>query len=98
MLNIDDEMNGIPIVLLTIIIGFILLGVLVAFLVRKLKSEGITEEPDYRAFVIMGICFLPVGVIFASAVSPGFLGITAMGLIYLAIGLANRNKWKKKFH
>ena len=89
-------MNGIPIVLLTIIIGLILLGVLVVILVRKLKSEGITKEPDYRAFVITGICFLSMGIIFSSAVSPGFMGITAMGLIYMAIGLVNRDKWKKQ--
>ena len=43
----------------------------------------------------MGISFLPMGIIFTAVINPGFLGITAMGLINLAIGLANRHKWKK---
>ena len=88
-------MNGIPIILVTLIIGLILIGVLIAIILWKQKSEGITKEPNYRAFFIAGICFLPAGVIFTAAISPGFIGITGMGLIYMAIGLANRNKWKK---
>ena len=44
----------------------------------------------------MGICFLPTGIIFMTTVSPAFIGITGLGLCYMAIGLANKDKWKKK--
>ena len=90
-------MNGFPIILITIIIGFIIVGVLVALLLWKLRHEKKPKkEPDYRAFFIMGISFLPVGIIFTAAISPGFIGFTAIGLIYMTIGLANRDKWKKQ--
>jgi hypothetical protein len=89
-------MNGFPIILFTIIIGLIVVGVLVAILLWKLRhEEKPKEEPDYRAFFIMGICFLPLGIIFSVSVSFGFLGIAVLGLIYMAIGLANKDKWKK---
>jgi hypothetical protein len=43
----------------------------------------------------MGICFFTCGYKFSAAISPEFIGITGMGLIYRAIGLINRDKWKK---
>jgi NhaP-type Na+/H+ or K+/H+ antiporter len=89
-------MTGIPIILISILIGLILLGVLVGLVIWKLRSEGKVREPDYRAFFIMGMCFLPAGVIFTAAISPGFIGITGMGIIYMAIGLANKDKWGKQ--
>ena len=95
MRNTGIEMNGFPIILFTIIIGLIIVGVLVGFFLWKLRSEGIVSEPDYRAFFIMGISFLPAGIIFTAAISPGFIGFSAMGLIYMTIGLANKDKWKK---
>ena len=46
---------------------------------------------------IMGICLLPMGIIFMTTLlNPGFIGFTFMGLFYIAIGLANREKWEKK--
>jgi hypothetical protein len=90
-------MIGIPIILVALIIGLILIGVLLAIFLLKSKSKLKTnEEPDYRVFFIMGISFLPMGIIFTAVISPGFMGITGMGLIYMAIGLANRHKWKKQ--
>ena len=90
-----NEMNGISIIALLIVIGLILLGVFIILLIWKRRSEGISEEPNYLAFFIMGISFLPVGIIFTAVISPGFIGFTGMGLIYMAIGLANKNIWKK---
>ena len=62
---------------------------------KKIK-EGGYKEPDYRAFFIMGICLLPMGIIFMTTLNPGFIGFTCMGLWYMAFSLANREKWKKK--
>ena len=89
-------MKGIPIILVTLIIGLILIGVLVAIFLWKRKSEGISKEPDYRAFFIMGICFLPMGILLSTSITPGFIGFAGLGIVYMAIGLANRDKWKKQ--
>ena len=55
------------------------------------------KEPNYQAFFAIGIIWLPVGVVFMLTINPG-LGIAfmGMGVVYLAIGLVNRDKWKKK--
>ena len=85
-------------ILITILLGIIavIIGVIVFFTLRKNQKEGITREVDYRAFFIMGISFLPMGIIFTATINPGFIGFIGMGIIYMAIGLANRDKWKKK--
>jgi len=33
---------------------------------------------------------------FSAAINPGFFGFIALGIIYMIIGLANRDKWFKK--
>jgi len=73
----------------------LVLGVVVLFIAIKKKKEGKYVEPDYRVFFILGICFLPMGTIFMITVSPGFIGFTALGVIYIIIGLSHRDKWKK---
>ncbi len=53
-------------------------------------------EPNYEVFFIFGIFFLPMGIVLMITIdNPAFIGITGMGLIYMVIGLANRDKWKK---
>jgi len=37
-----------------------------------------------------------MGIIFTAAINPAFIGFVGMGIIYMAIGLANRDKWKKE--
>lgn len=73
----------------------LVLGVVVLFIAIKKKKEGKYVEPDYRAFFILGICFLPMGTIFMITISPGFIGFTGLGIIYMIIGLSHRDKWKK---
>lgn len=88
-------MNGIPIVILLITIVLILLGVFVVFLMWKRRFEGKTKVPNYRAFFILGICFLPMGILLSTSVNPGFIGFAGLGVAYMAIGLVNRDKWKE---
>ena len=61
------------------------------------KKKGWKREVDYRQYFSMGIVWLPLGVafylIFENIVGAWFL---LMGLVYLAIGLKNRDKWGKK--
>ena len=80
----------------------IALGILLALVVWKRRKAGIVEEPNYRAFFIMGVVFFPVGLVwtiisFLTDISL-FIGmpLLSLGVIYLSIGLANRDKWMKK--
>jgi len=55
------------------------------------------KEVDYRAFFIMGISFLLLGIVLTFVIgNPGFIGFMVLGIAYIAIGLANKDKWKKE--
>ena len=97
-------MNTLRLVIIgiTIGIGLILIGVLVAVTLKRKGGES--KGIDYRAFYILGISFLPLGIIYEIVffvsgtkifliLGFAFVGI---GFSYLAIGLGNRDKWKKQ--
>lgn len=85
-------------ILISIFLGVIavIIGVILFFSLRKNQKDGITKEEDYRAFFIMGISFLPLGIIFTVTINPAFISFIAIGGCYIAIGLANKDKWKKE--
>jgi LPXTG-motif cell wall-anchored protein len=94
-------MNGsVPVTILLLLIG-IVVTLLTALVLRKRKRERKAEETDYRAFFIIGAAFLPTGfammMVYFFAELPFEVGLPlfALGLIYLIIGLANRDKWNK---
>ena len=81
----------VPLVALVIVV----LGIVVVLVMWKIRKEGKTQEPDYRAFFVMGISFLTIGAAFMST-NPGLMGFTGLGIVYMAIGLANKDKWPKE--
>ena len=97
-------MNGVePVMNVLLVIGIVatLLMLLLVVVLRKRRKEGKAGETDYRAFFIMGLAFLPTGfamiIVYFLVDIPFEVGLPlfALGLIYLIIGLANRDKWKK---
>jgi uncharacterized membrane protein HdeD (DUF308 family) len=72
-------------------------------MIVKRNGEGKSKETNYRVFYILGLIFLPLGItyeiIFFVSDTTVFLvlGLVffAMGLSYIAIGLGNKDKWKK---
>ena len=73
-------------VMLAILIVLVILGVL--FTVIALKSKK--KRPiDYYTFFVIGIIWIPFGIIFENY---AFLTI---GLIFAIIGLVNKDKWKE---
>jgi drug/metabolite transporter (DMT)-like permease len=95
------RMNGsLPVTVLLLLIG-IVVTLLMVLVLRKRKRERKAGETDYRAFFIMGVAFLPTGlammIVYFFAEIPFEIGLPlfALGLIYLIIGLANRDKWNK---
>ncbi len=94
-------MNGsVSLTILLLLMG-IVITLLMVLVLRKRKRDRKVGETDYRAFFIMGIAFLPTGLammmVYLFAEIPFEIGLPlfALGLIYLIIGLANRDKWNK---
>ena len=77
---------------LALIIGVGVLTVLLALIASYImkKERGQRREPDYRAFFILGISFLPIGI---ATENPGLWGV---GVVFMVLGLANRGKWKEE--
>jgi flagellar basal body-associated protein FliL len=75
----------------------VIIGIIVFFTFRINQKEGVKREVDYRAFFIIGISFLPLGIVLTFVVgNPGFIGFMGLGIAYIAIGLTNKDKWKKE--
>jgi uncharacterized iron-regulated membrane protein len=96
VISMDAGMIVIVLLILSILVGVLL--ILIAYWKRK-RLEPI--ETNYRAFYIMGIVLLPAGIVFSiialSFGIPFIVGLPLLGLgaVYIAIGLSNRDKWKK---
>ncbi|MBU1198315.1 MAG: hypothetical protein KKF46_04580 [Nanoarchaeota archaeon] len=89
-------MSGLSLAPFVVAVIIILVGVILAALLSKIKKQGKPQETNYYAFFVLGISFLPLGIVLSIAANPGFMGITGLGFVYLIIGLANKDKWKKK--
>ncbi|MBU2633691.1 MAG: hypothetical protein KJ674_00440 [Nanoarchaeota archaeon] len=76
----------VPWIIIVVLVLIIILGLLAVFIIKQRKEK---HKPDYYTFFIMGIIWLPFGVII------GNTAFTIMGLIFAIIGLVHRGKWKK---
>ncbi|MFC1755168.1 hypothetical protein ACFL96_17535 [Thermoproteota archaeon] len=84
-----------------IILGtIIVLGVITALFLLKNKKEGKSFESVYKYLAVYGGIWIASSVIiyfggrfFDIATDFAIIGFI-MGWIFLAVGLANRNKWK----
>jgi len=92
--------NSTTIMSLLLILG-ILVTLFLVLVLRKRKQPGKAGGTDYKAFFIMGVVFLPTGLtmmlVYFFTEIPFEVGLPlfALGLIYLVLGLVNRDKWKK---
>lgn len=89
-------------VIVTVILAIaIITGIFAAFIIWKNKKEGKSPETNYRAFFIIGIAWVPFSIILMIVAFilqiPFYIGLPlfALGLVYLIVGLKNRDKWKK---
>jgi len=72
--------------ILLIGLSAILLVLLIVFVVKRKSDETPT---NYRALFIIGIAFLPIGI------STKNYAFTAIGTIFMIVGLVNKSKWEK---
>lgn len=78
------------------------LAILVTALLWKRNKGGRSEQPNYRVFFIMGAIMVPMGLVEMALfwrwdipfVIP--LPLVGIGLLFLAISLANLGKWQRK--
>jgi amino acid transporter len=84
-------MNSIPVIAITVgVILVLLLGVML-FVRIKYKQPF---QPDYRAFFLLGLIWIMIGII--NLIQDGSAALGALGVILLAIGLGNRDKWRQQ--
>ena len=88
-------MNVMYAILLAIVGILVITGILAILLWKKRKGQP-SAESDYRVFFILGICWFPLGIVFMALDLPIGYVFFILGIVYLVIGLANRDKWKKK--
>jgi hypothetical protein len=94
-------MGVIAYIAIAVVILAVVIGVLTIFILRKRNREGIQGETNYRVFFITGAIMTPVGLFFvllSFAQDYSFVSVIpifTIGIVYIAIGLGNRAKWKK---
>ncbi len=77
-------MSAMPWILISIGILLIILVAVAAMVKRKIKTPT-----DYYTFFIIGLTWLPLGIIF------GNYALSAMGFAFMIAGLVHRKEWKK---
>ena len=50
------------------------------------------RKVDPVPFIVIGITFIGAGTALGTASNPGLYGLTVLGLVFIIIGLANREK------
>jgi hypothetical protein len=77
--------------LLVSIVGVLIIVLALVFLVMRRKEH---KEPDYRAFFILGVVWLVIGIV-EHFTSHDFSVFLVMGLAFLGMGLSHRDSWGK---
>ncbi len=88
----------ISIVVLVLALG---VGIAAALMLRQKYRDGTLGETSYRSIFVAGLVLTPLGivalVVYFLLQIPFYIGLPLLvvGLIYLALGLAHRDSWRK---
>ena len=88
-------------VVMAVLGTLIALGIVVVFMSRTRNRETTASQPNYRVFFFIGGAMSVVGiaeilVLLRTDISFVIaLPLLAIGLVFLTVGLANRDKWRK---
>ncbi|MFC1898752.1 hypothetical protein ACFLXP_00235 [Chloroflexota bacterium] len=91
----------IAVIALVILAVAVMVGILVVWISKKKREES-KSATNYHTFFVIGVVFVSFSTVLM-VVSLIFqipfyvhLPLFALGLVYLIIGLTNKDKWKKK--
>ncbi len=81
--------------LAAIVVGILIAFVALVFFISSAmgKKKNSKKEINYYTLFVMGMCFMPLGVIGIATENYGFMGLTGLGVVYMAAGLSHRNEW-----
>ncbi|MGD9276812.1 MAG: hypothetical protein PVJ67_06600 [Candidatus Pacearchaeota archaeon] len=85
-------MSAFPWILVSVGILIILLLVLAVIF-----KKGQKHRTDYFAFFVIGLIWLPFGIVFQILAPENFIGMMFifLGLAYIILGLSHKKDWKK---
>ncbi|GAB4117249.1 MAG: hypothetical protein Kow00103_13740 [Candidatus Caldatribacteriota bacterium] len=75
---------------LSLLIGLMIIVLLFILFIQFKKGKF---TPNYRLFFILGTTWTPLGVVFY--INTKNYGFLVMGIIFLILGLANKDKWEE---
>ena len=82
----------VPWIIITVATLIVILGIVMAIV--SYKNKGKTKKgPDYYTFFIMGLIWLPIGII--QMISDGSSIFLILGLVFVGVGLSHKKDWKK---
>ena len=81
-----------------IAISLVAIAIVVFLVIWKFRHSGyMRQDTDYRAFFWMGLVWVIIGGPVIWLIGEfSMSGLFAIGVIFLAMGLANRDKWGKE--
>ncbi len=71
--------------MITVLVFLLLIGV--GFLIHQRRESN--RKPNYRLLFILGIIWLPLGIIFQN------LALWGPGIVFFIVGAANRKHWEE---
>ena len=73
-------------ILVSVAVVIVLLGVLAIFFIKAKEGK---HKVDYYSLFIIGVIWVAVGILLNNS------ALWILGFVFFAIGLANKDKWKK---
>lgn len=83
--------------LLVIVLGVLALVIVVLVgLIALVKRRGAeNKEIDYRIFFVLGLAWMPAGVVGFLMGNYAMAGMLAIGIVFFIVGAAKRDQWKE---
>jgi heme/copper-type cytochrome/quinol oxidase subunit 2 len=77
----------------SILVLLVVLGIVFAW---KLRNKNWEHQTDYRAFFWIGLIWTAIGIPYMFIFDSSMSFLLIMGVVFLAIGAANKDKWDQK--
>ena len=86
----------VDVILFSIAALAVVLAVIALLVIWRKRQQGKPVETDYYTLFVMGMIFLPVGLVLMITFDMGYGGIAGLGAIYIIVGWLRRDQWKNR--